>query len=195
MTHLRTLSLALASAWALAAPAVAAPVLQVGSAVVDVGSTFTIDVSVAGAFDLQAFQFDLSYDSTRLRLLGFGDAGTDFEATANSGFGLLGITGFELPGLVSGVSDAMVGVAAGAGLGEGVIATFLFQDIAPGTVALIASSAFLNFSDQGFELLQGAVTNPVEGQLPEPPSVWLALAALCGLRSGRPLPTSARSIS
>ena len=191
MRTLRNIVLALTSTWLATSLACASPVLQADSAVVDVGSTFSIDVSVSRAVDVQSFQFDLAYDSTRLRLLGFSDIGTDFDAIASTGFGLLGLTGFDLPGVVSGVADAMVGVAAGAGLGAGVIATFLFQDIAAGSSALTVSAAFLNFSDLGFAVVNGSVTNPAAGSVPEPSTAWLALAALCGMRGVR-TPGSAR---
>ena len=191
-------SLALAWAAFMAAPAEATPVLQVGSAVVDVGSTFTIDVSVVGASDLQAFQFDLWYDSSRLRLLGFGDAGTAFETVADTGFGLLGLTGFELPGGVSGVADAMLGVGPGGGLVDGVIATFLFEDIAAGYAAINAEAVFLNFSDQDVSVNGGSVTNPDSRPLPAPPTIWLTVVAVCAMhaRRGRarhrgPQPTTA----
>jgi hypothetical protein len=159
------------------------PVFTVGSDVVNVGDTFTIAVSVSDAIDLQAFQFDLNYDSTKLNLIGFTDIGTDFETIANTGFGLTGLTGFSFTGLLSGVADSMVGVPFGSGLVGGVVLDITFQDIAAGTSALTASNVFLNFNDQGFDIFNGQVSNPSSsggGSVPEPNTLLLAGIGILG---------------
>jgi hypothetical protein len=138
----------------------AIPVISVGSATTVVGNTFTIPVSVSGVTDLQAFQFDLNYDSSVLSVLGFTDVGTDFDIAAAAGGGALtGITGFSFSGLLSGVADSMSGASTGL-TGTGVVANIDFQAIGSGISSLALSNVFLNFSDQGFDISSGQVTVP-----------------------------------
>jgi len=147
------------------------PILSVGSNSVNVGDIFSIPISVSGATDLQAFQFDLSYDNTKLNFLSFTDIGTNFEAAAIAGGGsLTGITGFAINGSLSGVADSMSGVSPGAGITSGIIAYISFQDIALGVSPLILSNVQLNFSDQGFSSINGQLSS-----VPEPN----ALALVC----------------
>ncbi len=165
--RLRTI-LALASfALFMLAPRVeAAPVVSLGSATHVVGDTFTISVSVRGAADLQAFQFDLSYNDAILSVLGYTDAATAFDAAATAGGGVLtGLTGFSFAGLLSGVADSMSGASAGM-TGDGVIVDIEFEAIAAGISTLTLSSVFLNFSDSGFDVANGEVCVNQAGATP-----------------------------
>lgn len=150
------------------------PILSAGSATVNVGDTFTIPISVFGATDLMAFQFDLSYDSTTLSVLSFTDTLTDF---ATAGGGPL-FTGFPFPGLLSGVSDSLV--FPGVGLsGDGVLALITFKALAPGISPLNFSNALLDFSNTPFTFVNGQVcvngakACPETGRVPEPGTLAL----------------------
>ena len=162
----------LAAATAIAAPSHAAPVIMVGATDrVSVGDTFEVAILVAGAFDLRSFQFDLGYDETKLALLTFTDAGTAFEqAAVTAGGFLLGMTGFELPALLSGAADSMIGVSDGMA-GTGTVATLEFQALSSGLSALTLSNVYLD----GIEVSAEAIFNG-RVEIPEPP-----LAALLAL--------------
>ncbi len=155
----------------------AIPTVSVGSATQVVGDTFTIPVSVSGVTDLQAFQFDLSYDGTVLSVLSFTDVGTDFEAAATAGGGFLtGITGFSSSGLLSGVADSMSGLITGTGLtGNGVIVNVEFNALMAAVSPLTLSNVILNFTDQP-DLSNGQVTVTGGQSMPEPTT--LALLAI-----------------
>src|SRR5262249_30870871 len=126
-----------------AASGQAAPMLSVGSAISDIGGTFTVQVSIQDAVNLTSFQFDLSYDPSILSVVGFTDVGTDFDLAATAGGGTLtGLTGFSLPGLLSGVADSMSGALSGLS-GNGVLVDVTFQSLAAGVSPLVLSNAFL----------------------------------------------------
>jgi hypothetical protein len=171
----------LAAAGCITASAQAAPVVLVGGDVaVSVGDTLEVSILVSGALDLRSFQFDLSYDETKLQLLAFSDAGTAFEqAAVAAGGSLLGITGFELPGLLSGAADSMVGVFDGMA-GAGNLATIEFRALSAGVSSLTLSNVFLD----GVELASDAIVNGRVG-IPEPSSFALlgvAMAILMAIR-------------
>jgi hypothetical protein len=95
-----------------------APVLTASSDTVHVGAVFTIPISIANAAGLTSFQFDLTFDPAIITTLGFADIGTDFDAAASTGGGVLtGITGFvdNTTGLLSGIADSISGLITGNG--------------------------------------------------------------------------------
>ena len=160
------LMLALSCAlWCQTGPAQASPVIRVGEVpTVEVGQVFTVPVFVTGASDLMAFQFDLDYDSTVLLALAFTDVGTDFEAAANAGSGTLtGLSGFLLPGLMSGVADSISGGSSGL-TGTGSLVDIQFVALASGWSSLALSSVFLDFTplDAG-SIVNGSVQVPAPG--------------------------------
>ena len=183
---LKQLTRAIALAAVLMFPALgyAAPILSAGSATVNVGDTFKVPISVFGATNLMAFQFDLSYNSTILTALSFTDLGSDFDlATTEGGGALTGISGFFFPGLLSGVADSMSGASAGL-TGNGVIAQIEFKALASGISPLTLSNVFLDFSDAGFSAVNGQVcvnganasgdgSTVPGGQVPEPSTLAL----------------------
>lgn len=177
--------LAMIALWVATLPmamvAHASPTLIVGEPLSwNVGDTFTVSVRIADAVDLKSFQFDLAYDPLVLEAVGFSDLGTDFESAAIAGGGsLTGITGFMLPGVLSGVADSMSGVLDGLN-GNGVLATIEFRAIGLGVSPLALSSAFLDFLPlDDAALVSGSVS------VPEPAAFWLVMLALAALASGR----------
>lgn len=179
----RLLGKMLAAAAFVFSGVVNAAVISAGTITVDVGDTFTIPVSIAGATDLQAFQFDLSYDSFLLSVVSFTDLGTDFENAATAGGGFLtGITGFDLPpGTLSGVADSMSGASSGL-TGAGVLVNIDFTALDAGTSALMLSNVFLDWQDSGFDIAAGSVcvrASPQDcgGGSPAPEPGTLALLA------------------
>jgi hypothetical protein len=164
----------LAAAACITVSAHAAPVFMVGESLsVSVGDTLEVPILVSGAFDLKSFQFDLAYDETKLQLLAFTDAGTAFEqAAVAAGGSLLGITGFQLPGLLSGAADSMIGVFDGMA-GSGSVAYIEFRALSAGNSALTLSSVYLD----GIELASDAIVNG-RADVPEPSSMALLGVAI-----------------
>lgn len=179
MLHILKLMVLLGATSCLSTPVLSAPVVRVGeSFVVAVGETLKVPILVSDALDLQSFQFDLGYDESILELLTFTDAGTDFEEAATAGGGLLlGITGFSLPGLLSGAADSMIGVLDGMS-GSGTLAYIEFLALANGVSALSLSNVYLDSIELGPDAM-------VNGQIavPEPQSLALLVMALAILVS------------
>jgi general secretion pathway protein D len=162
-------------------PASAAPTITAGSATVGVGDTFTIQVSITGAQDLSAWQFDLGFDPTILRanLVSEGDLTLLSAGAINNGSGLI---------------DDIAGSFMDAGLNglfEGVLAVIEFEALAAGTSALTLLDIQLGFEQTAPDLENGSVT--VNAQIPEPGTLALVVLATGGLalrrrqdRMGRP---------
>ena len=160
----------------------------IGSAIANVNDTFTIDISVSGVYDLQSFQFDLNYDSSKLSLISFTDIGTTFDSVAAAGGGnIIGISGFDSnpPGQISGITNAMTLFNLGAsGLTDGTIAKITFQDIAAGTALLSVSNIFAytgDFSPITFDnIVNGQVGQGIPN-IPEPSTIVLFGIGVFGL--------------
>lgn len=155
---------------------VAAPILQVGSAVAMVGSSFSVAVSVTDAVDLTAWQFDLSYDPQRFR----ADAVT--EGAMFPGFG----TSLFSPGVIDPLAG-LVSLVAGAFTdfgpspsGSGVLAQISFTALQRGASELALSNVFLNLSADGFAAVDGRLQ-----AVPEPGALLLAALALAALAATR----------
>ena len=179
-----------------AAPSPASPVLSAGSDTVNIGDTFTIAIAVGGTTGLTSYQFDLGFDPTILKALGFDDSTTNFATEAgNEGGALTGLTGFidNGSGLLSGVADSMSG-AFGPGLTPGgTIVDITFEALAAGTSALALSNGFLiddnNFLFSGngdFGLSNGLVTvQGLTAAIPEPGALSLFGTMLVALAMAR----------
>ncbi len=185
-----------ASGYSYPSRAVAAPQLTAGSQPVHVGDAFTVPISVADVAGLTSFQFDLAFNPTIIRALGFTDIGTDFDAAASAGGGFLtGITGFidNITGLVGGVANSISGLVSGNGLSpSGTLTDIEFQALAVGSSPLTLSNAFLTdngaplSSDSGDVLLQnGQVTVIGPASVPEPGSLMLLAVAFGGFAALR----------
>lgn len=182
-------AMAFAAVFILPTVGYTAPILSVGSATVNVGDTFAIPISVSGANNLMAFQFDLNYNSAILTALNFTDVGTAFDFAATAGGGsLTGITGFAFPGLLSGVADSMSGAFAGLS-GSGVVAQVQFRALATGFSPLVFSNVFLDFAPAAFTNGQVCVNGEracnQDGAVPEPGIVVLLGLGLVALGIAR----------
>lgn len=160
--------------------------ITVGSATVNVGDTFSVNVNVAGAVDLTSWQFDLGYNPSLLQANGV----TEGPFLAAGGPTLFGPPLFidNVNGLISGVTDSLLALPGVSG--SGVLATIEFTALVAGPSTLTTSGVFLNLQESGFTVTDGSVcargelcsgTNPV----PEPGSGALLLLGgftLWGLR-------------
>lgn len=121
------------------------------------GDTFTVDISVADALDLTAWQFDLAFDPTIV------EVNSVTEGPFLSSFTPSGFTTFT-PGLIDNASGLISGVfgsfddVAPLPAGSGVLANIEFHALAPGISPLTFSSVFLDFADQGFDVTGGQIS-------------------------------------
>jgi general secretion pathway protein D len=142
----------------------AMPTIAAGSAIVDVGDTFTIQVEISGAQGLATWQFDLAFDPAILRAtsVGAGDLALLSAGVTDNDNGLI---------------DDMAGSFMDAdlnGLFDGVLAVIEFEALAAGTSALALSDVGFDDALIKTRIFDGTVT--VNGKIPEPDT--LALAAL-----------------
>jgi hypothetical protein len=130
----------------------AVPILDIGSATVNIGDTFSIAVSITDAVDLTNYQFDLGFDALILQANSIAEGA--FLAT---GGGTLFIVPFidNFTGLISGVSNSLLAFPGVNGSGQ--LALIEFTALASGTSALTLSNTFLNFADSGFTVTNGSV--------------------------------------
>lgn len=160
----------------LSGPAlVNAEVLSLGSANVSVGTLFDLPVTLAGASDLYAFQFDVSYNPSILQLNSI-DEGSFLPSVGPTLF---------FPGAIDNTlgtailtADTLLGAIPGAA-GDGVLATLHFQAVATGLSALTLSNVVLlesDLSDISFTMLPGQVS--VVSAVPEPDTIWLIASAM-----------------
>src|SRR5215469_3461754 len=111
------------------------PVLTVGSTTVPVGAFFSIPVTITNVSDLFAYQFDLSFDHTELKVTSVTEG--PFLATA-------GATNFSPgtidngAGTVTTVADSLSGFIPGAN-GTGTLVDINFQAISVGTSSVAIS--------------------------------------------------------
>ena len=140
--------------------------------------------------NLTSFQFDLSFNSSILHVTETGISESPFFTQTD-------ITVFNAgfvdnnAGSVLGVSDALIFQTPVNG--SGIIANIEFNSIAVGTSPLTLSKVFLNLSDTGFSLSNGAVCVKlptetgcrVDNAIPEPGTATLVAMGLVLLSSRR----------
>jgi hypothetical protein len=174
-----------------AVPCVAAPILSVEPAntAVDVGQTFSVNVSIANAVDLYALQFDIGFDPSVL------SANTVTEgpllATGGTTFFIEG--GIDnLAGTIANTADTLVGIVPGV-TGSGLLATVSFKAIAAGTSPItIFNVTLLDSSFSGVApTTVGAAATVSAGVAPEPGALVLLCAGWLALR--RRVVTGSRS--
>lgn len=163
----------------------AAPVVSAGFATVQVGDVFTMQISISGAQDLSAWQFDLAFDPAILQ------ANFITEGTFMSGFGqTLFVPGVvdNGSGTISLTADSYVDFAP-LPSGDGVLALIEFQALTEGISALALSNVFLDFGTAPAEVTQGEIVVSGNGDVPEPATpamVAVAAVALGWVRRQRP---------
>jgi hypothetical protein len=147
---------------------------------VGVGDTFTIPISITGATDLTAWQFELAFNPAILQ------ANFVEEGTFLSSFGpTLYLAGFidNNAGLISGVADFYIDLPPNPS-GDGVLANIDFVAIAPitpGVSPLTFSNVFLNWLDSGFDISNGQITVTGTTSVPEPTTLVLLVIGLVPL--------------
>jgi hypothetical protein len=148
----------------------------VGSAGVNVNDDFDVPVTITGASDLYAYQFDLTFDPNVLQLLSIDEG--SFLGTAGSTFFIPGTIDNVL-GSATFTADSLLGPGPGA-VGSGTLATFNFQAVAGDITALDLANVVLlnsNLNDIGFMTAGGTVTvQSAVAAAPEP-----GLTCLIGL--------------
>jgi hypothetical protein len=167
--------------FALAPRANADAVLSVSApSSVSLGQSFALDVNIANAADLYAFQFDLRFDASVLSLTGISEG--SFLPGAGATFFIPGAID-NTAGLASASADTLLAAVSGAN-GAGALVVFDFTAIGSGISDIALFNLFM--LDSNLSLLNGtAGTGSVEvdGAVATPePSVALLLAiALVGL--------------
>lgn len=180
------LSVLLGIAFAMTPRSLKADALLSESSSVSVDNSLVIPISISGASDLYAFQFDVTWDPSILQLQSINEG--PFLATAGSTFFIPG-TIDNVAGDATFTADSLLGPGPGAA-GTGTLATLDFQAIGTGTSALSLANVILldsNLNNIDFTSTDGSVTVSAAVTLgvPEPDSLtWLAgmLALLAAFR-------------
>ena len=162
--------------WIYLHPAIADPVISVGSAAVVLGSTFTIPVSIEDAIKLTSWQFDLNFDPL------FFQANVVTEGSLMSSFGTTLFSPGAIDnnaGLISLASNFYVDLPP-VPFGNGVIANLEFTSIAQGYSSLMLSNVFLNLNDNEFTQAHGYIV-----AIPEPSTLLLLILGFVALTRRR----------
>ena len=158
-------------------PSVEADQISAPYQTVGVGDIFTIPISITGATDLTAWQFDLAFNPAIVQVNSVN------EGTFLSAFGqTMYVPGFidNTAGLISGVADAYIDLAPNPS-GDGVLANIEFVALAPGISSLNFSNVFLNWLDSGFDISNGQITVTGTTSVPEPTTLVLLVIGLVPL--------------
>ena len=131
----------------------AMPVVTAGTAVVKVGDSFSVPITIAGAIKLTSWQFDLAYAPAFLRVQSVVEG--PFLASTGTTFFLEGVID-NFNGRISGVADSFTDLTLPPS-GGGTLAVITFTALANGLSPLTLSSVFIDFLDTGFSVSNGAV--------------------------------------
>jgi len=163
------------------------PGLTLGDTVVSVsspatvakGSTFSVDVDIAGVTDLFGYQLDLSFDPSILQATGTITEGSFFQ----SGGGFVPGTVDNVGGTITSNADTLIGPISGLD-GGGQLIVFEFTALAAGTSGLDLANIMLldsSLNNIDFTSTNGSVTVSGTTPTPEPSSLVLLAVALCSL--------------
>jgi len=181
-------ALCLAIALILAPAAVQALTISAPSVTAEVGDTVTIPISIKGAVDLTAWQFDLAFDPGIVTANGDVTEGPFMSSFGATLFGTGVID--SLTGLISLVTNSYIDLEPYPS-GDGVIASIEFIALTPGVSPLTFSNVFLNLQDTGFEVENGQITVTGTQAVPEPTTL-IMLAGGLGLLGMRGLVSRGR---
>ena len=179
------LMLLCASPWAR--PASAGPIVSVISPASEtLGNSFTANITITGAVDLYAFQFDLGFDPTILQATSVAEG-----ALLPSGGTTFFVPGSidNVAGVVSSVADTLVGPIPGVN-GDGDLVDITFDAIGAGTSVLgLANAIFLdstltNITD-GITFTGSTVTVSASPGVPEPTTLTLVAFGIVSLMAIR----------
>ncbi len=145
------------------------------------GSTFSLDVDIAGVSDLYGFQFDVSFDPAVLAVNSVSEGA--FLAGGGSTFFLPGTTD-NVGGSVAAIANTLIGAPAGVN-GAGTLVQIDFTAVGVGNSAVSLANLML-LDSTGTTI--GAATSGGSVQVsaasagaPEPSAGWLLLTGLSGL--------------
>jgi|SRR5208283_620377 len=168
--------------WAI--PASAGPIVTVASpGLVTLGNSFTVNITITGAVDLYAFQFDLGFDPTLLQATSATEGA--FLPSGGATFFIPG-TIDNTAGIISATADTLVGFVPGVN-GNGDLVDIGFTTVGTGTSPLtLANEIFLdsNLNDITGTLTFTAGTVTVS-LVPEPATLTLMGLSLLSLGASR----------
>jgi hypothetical protein len=171
-----------ASSWVV--PASAGPIVNIVSpGSVTLSNSFTVNITITGAVDLYAFQFDLGFDPSILQT----------TSVTEGSFLLSGGATFLVPGTIdntagaiSNIADTLVGPVPGVN-GDGDLINITLNAIGTGTSELtLANQIFLNSTltdiTDSITFTGSAVTvSSGTSVIPEPATITITLMALAVL--------------
>jgi len=141
--------------------------ISAGTTSAFVDQEFTLPVSIAGASDVYAFQFDLDFNPAILQLLSISEG--SFLPVAGSTIFVPGAID-NIAGTATSTADSLVGNIPGA-TGNGDLVDFTFLAINPGTSSLVLSNGILldsSFNEIPFTTVDGSAL------VYTPESPWLS---------------------
>ena len=130
----------------------ATPVVTAGTAVVNIGESFSVPITIADAIELTSWQFDLAYVPAFLSVQSVVEGPFLYSA----GTTLFGAGVDDGNGLISGVADSFTDTTLPP-TGGGTLAVITFKALANGLSPLTLSNVFIDFLDSGFSVNNGAV--------------------------------------
>jgi hypothetical protein len=142
------------------------------------GQTFSLDVTINGAADLYAYQFDIGFNSSVLSANSVSEGA--FLSGSGSTFFFEGFID-NVGGTISFIADSLTGPISGAS-GNGTLATISFTSIGPGSspVGVFNVTALDSFGEGiAVDTVGATVTVSAGADVPEPsPSVFLFAGSL-----------------
>jgi general secretion pathway protein D len=150
-------------------------VVSVASSSVGPGSNFTLNVDIAGAVDLAAFQFDIGFNPAVLSATGITEGA--FLPGGGSTFFLPGFID-NTTGMITFNADTLLGPGPGVN-GSGVLSTIDFTAIGAGFSPIgLANLFFLDSTGAQLSVSGSNGSVNVVSPVPEPPTLFLLGAGI-----------------